>query len=279
MFSIESAGLTDVGQRRDNNEDEFLIDDSLGFYIVADGMGGHKAGEVASKMVVETVYDYLRTANKKDDETKKKYNKDKEEIDETLSPEANRILSGINLASRTVHQAASGNKDLKGMGSTASALYFTEYTCIVINVGDSPVYLVRNETIELISKIHTVLAEHEALNPDGKDKLRPDFKHVLTRAMGVPGRVKPDITEMQFLTDDIFIICSDGLSDKLSLEEIRDVAKKNVPEGACRQFIHLANERGGEDNITVIVAKVASARKSLFWIIEFIRDYIFKNKG
>jgi len=273
MFSIESAGITDVGRRRDNNEDEFLIDDSLGFYIVADGMGGHKAGEVASKMVVETVYDYLKTAAKKD------YERDKEEIDETLSPEANQILSGINLASRTVHQASSGNKDLKGMGSTASAVYFAEHTCIIINVGDSPVYLVRNETIGLISKLHTVLAEHEALNPAGKHKPRPDFRHVLTRAMGVPGKVKPDIVEMQFLKDDIFIICSDGLSEKLSPEEIRDVAKKNVPEDACRQFIHLANERGGEDNITVIVAKVASAGKSQFRIIEFIRDCIFKNKG
>jgi len=268
MFSIESAGITDVGRRRDNNEDEFLIDDSLGFYIVADGMGGHKAGEVASKMVVETVYDYLKTAAKKD------YERDKEEIDETLSPEANQILSGINLASRTVHQASSGNKDLKGMGSTASAVYFAEYTCIIINVGDSPVYLVRNETIELISKLHTVLAEHEALNPAGKYNPRPDFRHVLTRAMGVPGKVKPDIVEMQFLKDDIFIICSDGLSEKLSPEEIRDVAKKNVPEDACRQFIHLANERGGEDNITVVVAKVASAGKSQFRIIEFIRNCI-----
>jgi len=273
MSLIECAGLTDVGRRRDNNEDEFLTDDSLGIYLVADGMGGHKAGEVASKMVVETVYGYLKTTACDDDAT------DKEENDETLSFEKNRILSGIKQANKIVYETSLGNKDLKGMGSTISALYFLEYTCIAANVGDSPVYLIRNKKIKLVSIIHNVFAEYAALNPDGKNKPNPKFRHMLTRSMGISENVEPDISEIRFLKNDIFVICSDGLSDKLSPDEIKKVAGNNLPENACRQFIDIANERGGDDNITVIVAKVKKTTgRDKLRVLKAIRNGILNIK-
>ena len=136
MVVIESAGVTDIGRRRKDNEDSFLLDNDLGLYVVADGMGGHLAGEVASKLVVDTVWDY--TKRFKEDEDAKEL----EDVEETLSKEANRLLSGIRLANQGVYQAAQSNESYRGMGSTLSAVYFTDKTFIVANVGDSPIYLV-----------------------------------------------------------------------------------------------------------------------------------------
>ncbi len=141
MLVIESAGITDIGRKRKNNEDSLFLDNDLGLYIVADGMGGHLAGEVASKLVVDTVRDYMKRF--KEDEDAEKL----EDFDETLSKEADQLLSGIKLANQEVYQAAQSNESYRGMGSTLSVVYFTDNTFIVANAGDSPIYLVHDGSI------------------------------------------------------------------------------------------------------------------------------------
>lgn len=252
MVTIESAGITDIGRRRDQNEDSLIIDDGMGLYVVADGMGGHKAGEVASKLVVETIRDYIKQ-NQSDGQTE-----ELAKVDPSLSKEARQLLAGIHLSNRVVHQTSLSNEAYKGMGSTVSAVYFTNKTFIVANVGDSLIYLIRDGEIELLSVPHTLMAEQTKLDPENAELLWSDFKHVLTRAMGVDASVKADINEVPFFKNDILVISSDGLTDKASPEEILELVYNRRSDKACRGLVDLANSRGGDDNITAIVLKVKS---------------------
>jgi serine/threonine protein phosphatase PrpC len=253
MIDIESSGITDVGRKREQNEDSWFCDDSLGLYVVADGMGGHNAGEVASKLVVETMRDYIGQ-NKNDGPPQLL-----SDTDEKLSKEAQKLLASIHLSNRVVHQTARDNEDYKGMGSTVSAVYFTENTFIVANVGDSLVYLIRDGEIDLLSVPHTLVAEQAALDPENAEVLWADFKHVLTRAIGVDESVKADINEIPFYKEDIIVISSDGLTDKASPEEILELVYNQRSDKACQELVDLANTRGGEDNITAIVLRIKSA--------------------
>ena len=256
MVVVESAGITDRGRKREENEDHLFFDDTLGLYLVADGMGGHKAGEIASKLVVNTIRDYVRHSNCD-------YNsEDTIAHDATLSPEANRLLSGIQLSNSLVHQASLDNKAYRGMGSTVSAVYFSDNTFIAANVGDSPIYLVRDGKIKLVSVPHTVLAEQTALNPENAEKLGLEFRHMLTRAMGTEASVRADLYEIQCFKDDILVISTDGLSDKASPEEIMGMVYHHGLNTACRRLVELANERGGDDNVTAIVLKVKMVKNS-----------------
>ncbi len=250
MIEIESAGITDRGKKRKANEDSLFLEDSMGLYVVADGMGGHLAGEVASKMVVDTMGDYVKSCQEKAEGEDPIY------CNETLSKEANRLMSSIHLSNKVVHQAARENNSYRGMGSTVSAVYFTEGTFIAANVGDSPIYLIRDGNIKLLSVPHTVIAEQAALDPANAERLGMEFRHVLTRAMGTEEYVKADIYEIQCFRDDILVISSDGLSDKASPEEIQQLVDGNGSDAACRRLVDLANDRGGDDNITAIVLKV-----------------------
>ena len=252
MIEIKSSGITDVGRRRKQNEDSFFCNDGMGLYVVADGMGGHKAGEVASRLVVETIRDYM-DPNRTDHLPENLV-----DPEENLSEEARRLLAGIELSNRVVHQTAQSNEDYKGMGSTVSAVFFTEKTFIVANVGDSGIYLIRDGKIELLSVPHTLIAEQAELDPENAELLWGDFKHVLTRAMGVSDSVKADINEIPFYKGDIIVICSDGLSDKATPEEILEMANTRRSDKACRELVNLANARGGEDNITAIVLRITS---------------------
>ena len=254
MIVIESAGITDRGKKRQANEDALFLEDTLGLYVVADGMGGHLAGEVASRLVVETIGDYIKSCQENTDNENPIY------CDETLSKEANRLLTGIHLSNKAVHEAARDNSSCRGMGSTVSAVYFTDGTLIAANVGDSPIYLIRDGQVKLLSVPHTVLAEQAALNPENADRLGIEFRHVLTRAMGTDESVQADIFEIQCFKNDTLVISSDGLSDKASPEEILTLVNGNGSDAACRKLVDLANERGGDDNITAIVLKVKTVK-------------------
>ena len=272
MVTIESAGISDIGKKRKQNEDSLFLDDRMGLYVVADGMGGHNAGEVASKLVVETIRDYIEQSQS-DDPVEEPVN-----IDANLSKEARRLLAGIQLSNRIVHQAALNNEDYKGMGSTVSAVYFTEKTFIVANVGDSLIYLIRNGEIEQLAVPHTLVAEQMERDPDNAELLWSDFKHVLTRAMGVDKKVKADISELPVFKNDILVICSDGLSDKASAEEILELVNNRRSDKACKSLVDLANARGGDDNITAIVLKVTSmgneATGLTAWIKRIMKPFL-----
>lgn len=254
MFSIESTGITDIGKKRKTNEDALLVDDHLGLYIVADGMGGHRAGEVASKLVVETLRDFIKQDPEREDEIAL------DEADENLSEEANRILSGIQISNKVVYDTSKSKEKYRGMGSTVSVLYKNDRTMIAANVGDSPIYLVHKGKIELLSVPHTVMAEHAAMNPQSPQQLGEEYRHMLTRAMGADELVTADICEIPYFQDDVLIISSDGLSDCVSPEEILETVVNNSSEKSCQSLVDMANARGGYDNVTVIVLKVKNAK-------------------
>ena len=252
MVFVESAGQTDVGQKRKGNEDSFLIDDELQLYVVADGMGGRKAGEVASRLVIETISKTMHklvSAENPDQMVG---------VDRNLSSQANQLVYAIRRANLKTFEYAQNDESCKGMGSTVSAVYFSDTQVIISNVGDSPIYLVRAGRAEVVSTMHTVMAEQEALAPDGGLKLGQQYLHMITRAMGIGETVNPDTTEILFQEGDILVICSDGLSDKAFPEEICEIVEQNAPEASCRKLVDMANERGGDDNITVIVLKLGA---------------------
>jgi protein phosphatase len=255
MIAVESGGMTHPGMKRKGNEDTFLLNDQLKLYIVADGMGGHNAGEVASGLVVKTISDYMERFQREEEV------EELEPADALLSRDANRLVSGIYLTNRVVHQFSNSKVSYKGMGSTVSAVTFTKDTIIAVNVGDSPIYLVRNGKIEQLSITHTVYAEHQAMNVQGGVEFGKEFSHMLTRAMGVDEQVKADVCEIHCFADDIIVVGSDGLTNLVEPEEIQEVVLKKKPEKACRQLIDLANDRGGDDNITVVILKVKSVKK------------------
>lgn len=252
MVVVESAGISDVGKKRKGNEDSLYINDEIGLYVVADGMGGHQAGEVASRLVVKTMEDYMKQFRENSrDAVEPPY------TDKTLSEDANRLIAGVHLSNQVVHQISQSKASYRGMGSTISAVYFTDDdTMIIVNVGDSPIYLVRNNAIETLSVPHTVVAEQMAMNPSASERFGKAFSHMLTRAMGIEKTVKPDICEVQCFKGDLLVLASDGLSDKVSPKEVLHLVKNRSSERACKILVDLANERGGDDNITVIVLKV-----------------------
>jgi len=264
MIIVESASITNKGKIRKANEDALILEDALGLYVVADGMGGHRAGDIASRLVVETIGDYIRKSTDND------HCAQNADFDETLSLEANRLLSSIRMSNQVVHEASLGNSSYRGMGSTVSAIFFTDSTLIAANVGDSPIYLIRDGKIKLLSVPHTFLAEQRALNPENAEKLGMQFRHVLTRAVGTDQSVNADIYEIQCFRDDILVISSDGLNDKVSAEEILEMAHNNGPDAACQKLVKLANDRGGDDNITVIVIKIKFVKNSQHKINRFL---------
>ena len=272
MVDIESAGITDVGKKREGNEDSLFLDNEQHLYVVADGMGGHQAGEVASALVVETIQDYMKRFLK-DDEAEEMADED-----ESLSKEANRLLAGIRLANSAVYDISKSSESHHGMGSTVAAAYFTDDSVIVANVGDSPVYLIHDGNIELLSVIHNVITEQMAINPEAAKTIGLSYRHMLTRGMGNEETVEPDVTEIQFFKDDMLVICSDGLTDNVDPEEILDVIMREPPEKACQTLVDLSNDRRGHDNITVIALKVKSTQDGKGGILGWIKKLLFPFK-
>ena len=250
MFDIESAGLSDTGRKRKDNEDTLLVDDGLGLYLVADGMGGHRAGEIASRLVVESMRGYIQRCRNGEATS------ETGPADTTLSAGANQVLAGILLSNRVVYDAANGTTDYRGMGTTLAVLFFNDRTLVAANVGDSPIFLVHKDRLERLSVPHTVSAESEAANLFGVEQLGAEFSHVLTRAMGVKATVEANICEVPCFTGDILVICSDGLTDMVATEEILATVTRHPAAEACRELVDLANDRGGTDNISVIVLKI-----------------------
>lgn len=245
MVIVESAGISDVGRKRTSNEDRIFLDDAQGLYLVADGMGGHRAGEIASALVVQAMRAFLSQPAPENDARPHG----------SLSARAYRLLAGIERSNRLVHQTSNEHAGYRGMGSTVAAVYFSEDTLIAANVGDSPIYLIRSGTINLLSVPHTLQAD------PAFDALAPFMGHILTRAVGPKSAVEADICELNCFKDDRLVICSDGLSTKVTPQEISAITIAHSPADSCSALVELANERGGEDNISAVVLRVNGIRR------------------
>ena len=247
---VLSSGITDVGLKREGNEDSFSVDDSSRLYIVCDGMGGHLAGEVASRVSVEIINKAFlkwKDENTREDEI---YGKP----DSSLSLEGNYLLSSIRIANRVVHEMALVDEKFKGMGTTVVLAFVTSTKIITANVGDSRIYLIRDGRIEGLSKDHTIVAEQVEMGMMTKEEAAVSpIKHVLTRNLGSTEIVDPDIYEIEPLNHDRFILCSDGLTDLVKDEEILAMADdEDDPNRLCREFVNIVLKRGAHDNTTVI---------------------------
>jgi protein phosphatase len=256
MIMVQAAGFSDIGKVRKANEDCFLLNEPIGLYVVADGMGGHRGGGIASRIAVETIDVYM--ANPSDEFT----DADGTAAVEDQSPAARHLRQSIFLANQRIYTQSLTDTTCRGMGTTVSALYLAGNSIITANVGDSPIYLLRNGEIETLYTPHTLLHERKKIPKSLESKFSiGKLAHILTRAVGIRPDVGVDLVETPCFTDDIIVLCSDGLSGKISREEIRDLVYQNDSKSACRKLTDLANQRGGEDNITVIVVRVTSANE------------------
>ena len=247
---IKSSGITDVGLRRDGNEDSFSVEDSLGLYIVADGMGGHLAGEIASRISVDIINKSFKKWVEEDASEDLIYGGP----DESLSKEGNYILGGIRLANKVVYELALEQKQYQGMGTTVVVLLVTPSMIIAANVGDSRIYLARGGELEMLSRDHSIVAEQVALGMMTEEEAATSsMKHILTRNLGSSENVEPEIFELEPANNDCFVLCSDGLTDLVNDDEIlKMIEATDDPEGLCKIFIKKALERGAHDNTTIV---------------------------
>lgn len=252
QVQIESAGLTDVGQRRKLNEDAFLVDDALRLYVVADGMGGHAAGEVASSEAVDAVHSMVKQERAKLERLATEGAQDPVVVRQAL-----RVLeAAVQSATYQVFGIAQHEPEQQGMGTTVSALVLAGPYAITAQVGDSRVYLVRDGVATPLTEDHTLVAWQlkQGIITSAEAELSP-HKNVITRAVGSREYVQVDTRFVEIHQGDAFMICSDGLHGYVRDEEIPGVVALG-PRLAVERFIQMANDRGGRDNITCIVVQV-----------------------
>jgi PPM family protein phosphatase len=255
--TIDAFGLTDVGRKRKHNEDAYALDVTEGLFIVADGMGGHAAGEVAAKITVETIGEFIAATRQKEEATWPfRY-------DHQLQFNSNRLAIAIEKANERVMAAVAAQPWLKGMGTTVVAGLLNEKTLSLAHVGDSRAYMFREGELTRLTDDHSWVHEQVAAGIlTEEDAKSHPLKNVVTRALGGGPSVSADLQELSFQPGDEFIFCSDGLTTMLSDEEIQaSIEKERDPQSLCRTLVDSANERGGVDNITVVVVRISGGAK------------------
>ena len=250
-LQYHSAGLTDVGQRRKLNEDAFMVDDQLGLYVVADGMGGHAAGEIASQEAVDTVYGMVRRGHESLDRVAQG-----DMSEESLRRAIRIVESAVQAATYMVFGLAQHDPEQQGMGTTLSVLAMCGDYGITAQVGDSRIYLIRNRDAQPLTEDHTLVAWQlkQGIITEA-EAARSPHRNVITRAVGSREYVQVDTGFFEVQPSDAYLLCSDGLHGYLQEDEIPDVIDMG-PKGAAERFIHVANSRGGRDNITAVVVSV-----------------------
>ncbi len=250
---IEFAGDTHVGMKREHNEDSLLIMPEEDLLIVADGMGGHASGEIASKLAVDTVKAfYIDTGQ--DEEITWPFRTGLED-----DYHANRLVTSIKLANRRIFEASTAQAQLRGMGTTAVGISGADGTLFVAHVGDSRCYRHRDGKIELMTEDHSLLNDfRKSLQLTPEEEKNFPHKNIIVRALGMKATVDVDLQKLTAVPGDIYLLCSDGLTGEIEDDVIGQMLR-DIPnlEEACHSLVHLANENGGRDNVTVILARVS----------------------
>src|ERR1700682_1294288 len=229
-----AAGVSDVGLQREHNEDSFVVLKEYDLFVVADGMGGHRAGDVASKLATETISEFFKsTAN--EDVTWPFH------FDTNLSEEENRLLPGIRVANRQIFERSTRSREYHGMGTTVVGAMFSprKKRMYIGHVGDSRCYRVREKEIRLLTRDHSLINDYLLAMPDLTDEQRSELpKNVITRALGMQDQVVVDLQHDDPIDGDTYVLCSDGLSGMVSDGDIRQiVADADDIRDACRQLI------------------------------------------
>ena len=251
-MKFRAYGLSDLGRVRKLNEDSFLVSDDLKLYLIADGMGGHAAGDVASRKSIELIKAFIERTAKDNDITWPF------EMNLALAPEANKLVAAVQIANKKIYEMSSTTPKLKGMGTTIAGLFIAKAKGYIVHVGDSRVYLMRNGKLKQITDDHSWVNEQLKENVITEDEAKQHrWKNVITRALGSEKEVKVDLHEENIVSGDIFFICSDGLSGMVERRMIENIIKKHINNlsEAAEKMIDYANEIGGVDNITVILVE------------------------
>ncbi len=253
---LTSAGRTHVGMKRAHNEDSLRLFREENLFIVADGMGGHASGEVASQMSVETLAEFFR-ATSEDDEVTWPY-----KMDKGRKYEENRVITGVKLSNRKIFESASRDAKLKGMGTTIVVSFFVNGGVYVGHVGDSRVYRFRTGKLIQLTEDHSLLNDYikmKNLTPEEIEAF--PHKNVIVRALGMKETVQVDVHHEIPQSGDVYLLCSDGLSGMVSDEQMESILRDEDGDldRKCERLIDAANANGGSDNITVILARYEDA--------------------
>jgi serine/threonine protein phosphatase PrpC len=250
-LKVVAAGLTDVGRKRDHNEDSFLIDEDLKLFVVADGMGGHAGGGTASRIAVETIDTELRQVRSSQGSVLEAPTP----LQDSPVPEA--IRAAVERACMAIYSKAQEDDRLKGMGTTVISLLMKDEQAFFAHVGDSRAYLVRGDLIQQISEDHSLVNEQiKAGMITPEEAKHSKYKNIITRSVGFEEEVQVDVMGLLSEPGDVFILCSDGLANMMEDTEILEVVRHVPLTDVPKTLVDLANERGGDDNITVVAVQV-----------------------
>lgn len=241
-----AAGQSDKGVSRQNNEDNFCVDEDLRLFIVADGMGGAAAGEIASRMAVETIRNHVKRSSAGNEPFVGGY-------DKRFSGASNRIASGIRLANQSIYEASQSNVKWRGMGTTVAAALLDGSKMSIAHTGDSRIYLIRTSSIIQLTDDHSIVSEQVKSGLLTKEEAEgSEVRNIITRALGSAPSVEVDLDEIDIMDGDRVVLCSDGLTTMVPDSVILStVAVSGEPDRACSALIDIANKNGGKDNITV----------------------------
>jgi serine/threonine protein phosphatase PrpC len=245
---IRYAAKTDPGLKRNHNEDYFSLIEDEQLFLVADGMGGHACGEVASKMAADVIREFF--ARSRDDDSTWPY-----KMDRQLSYLENRLVVGIKMANQRIYEAAAKDARLKGMGTTVVISQIAGDRLYIAHVGDSRCYRIRGEEVQQLTRDHSLLEDYKDARPDMSDEEQRKFPHknVITRALGMRETVQVDVSADDIQDGDVFVLCSDGLSGMVDNRRLVDTVRKSDDlERAVTGLVEAANGAGGTDNITVL---------------------------
>ncbi|MGH1342751.1 MAG: Stp1/IreP family PP2C-type Ser/Thr phosphatase [Nannocystales bacterium] len=251
---IRFSGVTDVGRVRDHNEDNFLIAEEMPLAAVSDGMGGHASGEVASQITVDTLRRYYTDTHETGADTWPFPMP-------SLHVERDRMTVSIKLANTIIHDTGKRDPSKKGMGCTADAIYFSQGRFFIGHVGDSRVYRIRGTQIQLLTEDHSLLNDYKRMKAmSGEEAENFPHKNVVVRALGLAPHVFVDILVEEYQQGDLYLLCSDGLTDMLDDETIlATITRFQSIDTASQTLVQQANEAGGVDNITALVVRIEPA--------------------
>jgi len=249
---VRFSGETNIGLKRAHNEDSFLLPDDERLALVADGMGGHASGEVASKMAVETVAEHFK-ATQDDGEITWPY-----KLDHSDRYDANRLINAIKLANLKIYDRAQREESCHGMGTTLVSAMFLDDKVLIGHVGDSRVYRMRDGQLSQLTEDHSLLNDYIKMKKLSSDEAgKFPHKNVIVRALGMKESVQVDVLADPFRLGDVYLLCSDGLSgmiDDAGMQHI--LSEESDLDKACELMIQAANRNGGVDNITCVLARL-----------------------
>jgi protein phosphatase len=250
---LSAGAFSDAGRVRDNNEDAHIVDDRLALFAVADGMGGHVAGEIASRVAVEAIEAFIEETAGADKNRTWPF-----PFDPSISLEANRLKAAFRLANRKIAAAIADAQELRGMATTASAVLFGTRRASVAHVGDSRVYVLRDGKLEQITSDHSWVEEQVRAGTMSRTAARQHpWRNVVTRALSGGEDPEVDVTEIAPAPGERFLLCSDGLFGVVPDAQIADLLGQLTPlDSICQRLVTAANEGGGPDNITALILQI-----------------------